>query len=167
MCGQERGDDAGVGLGSQWPGHRQEVHLHQPTFVGPVVADGSEFGWLRARDGCSSHPPDRANLRVCEGEHDITDLGMELGKMFFWKRHANAGLQLSPLVRHDWRRMKVSAGLILMFVLGGITGALGFKHIGFICVVPLAALLLVLSVPPFMRDAAQSAERPSLFSKKN
>ena len=88
-------------------------------------------------------------------------------KMFFWKRHANAGLQLSPLVRHDWRRMKVSAGLILMFVLGGITGALGFKHIGFICVVPLAALLLVLSVPPFMRDAAQSAERPSLFSKKS
>jgi uncharacterized membrane protein YoaK (UPF0700 family) len=98
---------------------------------------------------------------------NFTDLGMELGKMFFWKRHANAGLQLSPLVRHDWRRMKVSAGLILMFVLGGITGALGFKHIGFICVVPLAALLLVLSVPPFMRDAAQSAERPSLFSKKS
>jgi uncharacterized membrane protein YoaK (UPF0700 family) len=27
---------------------------------------------------------------------NFTDLGMELGKMFFWKRHANAGLQLSP-----------------------------------------------------------------------
>jgi len=97
---------------------------------------------------------------------NFTDLGMELGKMFFWKRHAQAGLPLPSLVRHDWRRMQVSAGLILMFVLGGITGALGFKHIGFICVVPLAALLLALSVPPFLRDAAQATERPSLFSKK-
>jgi hypothetical protein len=39
-----------------------------------------------------------------------------------------------------------------MFVFGGTLGALGFKYVGFVCVVPLAALLLGLSVPPLMRD---------------
>lgn len=42
-----------------------------------------------------------------------------------------------------------------MFVLGGAVGALGFKHVGFICVVPLAALLLALSIPPLLRDLPQ------------
>ncbi|VTU37213.1 hypothetical protein [Variovorax sp. PBL-E5] len=39
-----------------------------------------------------------------------------------------------------------------MFVLGGAMGALGFKYIGFICVIPLAALLLALSLPPLLKD---------------
>ena len=42
-----------------------------------------------------------------------------------------------------------------MFVLGGVAGALGFKHVGFVCVVPLAALLLALSLPPLLKDAPQ------------
>ena len=63
--------------------------------------------------------------------------------------------------------MRTSAGLIAMFVLGGITGALGFKHIGFFCVVPLAALLLAISVPPFMRDAARSNQLLTALFEKN
>ncbi|MNT92661.1 hypothetical protein D3C86_2134200 [compost metagenome] len=54
-----------------------------------------------------------------------------------------------------------------MFVLGSIAGALGFKYIGFICVVPLAALLLALSVPPFVRDARHSTELLAFFGKKS
>jgi hypothetical protein len=46
----------------------------------------------------------------------------------------------------------MTGGLVGMFVLGGLSGALGFKYIGFVCVVPLAALLLALSVPPLLRD---------------
>lgn len=84
---------------------------------------------------------------------NITDLGMELGKMFFWNRHRDLRLLR---VRHDWQRMRTSAGLLGMFILGGVAGALGFKHVGFICVVPLAALLLMLSVPPFLRDIPRS-----------
>ena len=89
------------------------------------------------------------SIRTTHMTGNITDLGMELGKIIFWASHRHAP---NPRVLHNWRRMRVSAGLVGMFVLGGITGALGFKFIGFICVVPLAALLLVLSVPPFLRD---------------
>ncbi|MBD7962307.1 MULTISPECIES: YoaK family protein [Comamonas] len=99
---------------------------------------------------------------------NFTDLGMEIGKMIFWRRHALARPAQAVPVLHDWTRMRTSAGLIAMFVLGGITGALGFKHVGFFCVVPLAALLLALSVPPFLRDAARSNQLlAALFEKKN
>lgn len=98
---------------------------------------------------------------------NFTDLGMELGKLFFWRNHPAVEENRSVHVLHNWQRMKTSAGLITMFVLGGISGALGFKYIGFFCVVPLAALLLVLSVPPFLRDAAQSNEALSRFQKKS
>jgi uncharacterized membrane protein YoaK (UPF0700 family) len=97
---------------------------------------------------------------------NFTDLGMELGKMLFWRRHAGAGQVSAKAVRHDWARMRTCAGLIAMFVLGSLSGALGFKYIGFFCVVPLAALLLALSVPPFIRDARRSSERLVDFLKK-
>jgi uncharacterized membrane protein YoaK (UPF0700 family) len=96
---------------------------------------------------------------------NFTDLGMELGKALFWRRQRRQPDTALPAVQHDWRRMRMTAGLIAMFVLGGITGALGFKHIGFFCVVPLALLLLALSVPPFLRDAAHSTELQALWRR--
>ena len=89
------------------------------------------------------------SIRTTHMTGNITDLGMELGKIFFWSRKG-AAMQYKVLL--DWKRMRLSAGLILMFVLGGIAGALGFKHYGFVCVVPLATVLLLLSIPPFLRD---------------
>jgi len=80
---------------------------------------------------------------------NITDMGIELGKMLYWNRR----MPSTPLpVRHDRSRLRRCGGLVGMFVLGGTVGALGFKHVGFVCVVPLAALLLVLSIPPLLRD---------------
>ena len=98
---------------------------------------------------------------------NFTDLGMELGKLLLWRRQSHTSKPQTVLVRHNWARMQTSAGLIAMFVLGGVSGALGFKYIGFFCVVPLATLLLALSVPPFLRDAAQSSESLSHFHKKD
>jgi len=80
---------------------------------------------------------------------NITDLGMELGKMFYWNR---SGRPAQMFVQSDRRRMRMAGGLVAMFVIGGVAGALGFKYLGFVCVVPLAALLLLLSLPPFQRD---------------
>jgi uncharacterized membrane protein YoaK (UPF0700 family) len=74
---------------------------------------------------------------------------MELGKLLYWNARGTAP---AHVVRHEVARMKRTAGLILMFVLGGVAGALGFKYVGFVCVVPLAALLLALSVPPLIRE---------------
>ena len=39
-----------------------------------------------------------------------------------------------------------------MFFVGGVVGALGFKHVGFVSTVPLAAILLLLAAVPVMDD---------------
>ncbi|MBO9514582.1 MAG: DUF1275 domain-containing protein [Variovorax sp.] len=89
------------------------------------------------------------SIRTTHMTGNITDLGMEIGKMLYWNRHGEAP---GPWVQHNRRRMQMSGGLVGMFVLGGVAGALGFKYVGFICVVPLAALLMALSLPPMVRD---------------
>ena len=90
------------------------------------------------------------SIRTTHMTGNITDLGMELGKMVFWQRARPAPGQM--VIAHHWRRMRICAGLVAMFILGGVAGALGFQQVGFICVVPLAALLLALSIPPLLRD---------------
>lgn len=93
------------------------------------------------------------SIRTTHMTGNITDLGIELGKMLYWNGRAATA---DSAVRHDHSRMQRAAGLIGMFVLGGAVGALGFKYVGFVCVIPLAALLLALSIPPFMRDMPRS-----------
>lgn len=90
------------------------------------------------------------SIRTTHMTGNITDMGIELGKMLYWNRRAASSPRTA--VRHDRSRLRRAAGLVGMFVLGGAVGALGFKHVGFICVVPLAALLLALSIPPLLRD---------------
>ncbi|MDM0028782.1 YoaK family protein [Variovorax saccharolyticus] len=103
------------------------------------------------------------SVRTTHKTGNITDLGMELGKALFLTRSRNSPHRQ---VRPNWLRMQSSAGLVGMFVLGGIAGALGFKYVGFVCVVPLAALLLALSVPPFLRDVPRSKALLARFHKK-
>ena len=88
-------------------------------------------------------------IRTTHMTGNITDLGMELGKLVYWNQRAHADVK--P-VRHDPQRMKIAGGLVCAFVLGGVVGALGFSMVGFVCVLPLAVGLLVLSVPPLLRD---------------
>lgn len=49
--------------------------------------------------------------------------------------------------------------LLGMFVAGGVVGASGFKYVGFIWVVPLARLLLALSLPPLYADFHRTLRR--------
>jgi len=89
------------------------------------------------------------SIRTTHMTGNITDVGMEFGKLLYWNARSSSS---AGGVRHDKVRLQRSAGLVAMFVLGGVVGALGFKHLGFICVIPLASLLIVLSVPPLMRE---------------
>lgn len=93
------------------------------------------------------------SIRTTHMTGNITDLGMELGKLFYWNR---AGSTAPARVHHNPHRIRMASGLVGMFVLGGIAGALGFKYVGFICTLPLAALLLALSLPPLARDVPRS-----------
>jgi uncharacterized membrane protein YoaK (UPF0700 family) len=78
----------------------------------------------------------------------VTDLGIELGKLVYW----NADREVQPPVRADRERMKVLGGLLLAFLLGGLTGAFGFKQFGYGFTVPIAVLLAVVSLVPAWDD---------------
>lgn len=83
----------------------------------------------------------------------ITDLGIELGKLFYWNR---AGTPASSQVRANRAKLRLFGLLLTMFLVGGVVGALGFKYVGFVWVVPLAALLFAVSLPPLLQDLRNS-----------
>ena len=45
-----------------------------------------------------------------------------------------------------------------IFTAGGVTGALGFKHVGFHFTVPLAAVLVLLAIMPLIDDMKRISE---------
>jgi uncharacterized membrane protein YoaK (UPF0700 family) len=78
----------------------------------------------------------------------LTDLGIELGKLFYINR-----LTREHLVEGNRKKIRLHMTLIASFFIGGLVGALGFKYIGFISTVPLAVLLLLLVWRPVLNDA--------------
>jgi uncharacterized membrane protein YoaK (UPF0700 family) len=89
----------------------------------------------------------------------ITDLGIELGKMFYWNRSARS---VDSRVRANRIKVRLFGTLLAMFVAGGLVGAAGFKYVGFVWVVPLALMLLTLSLPPLYADFRRAARRKAL-----
>lgn len=79
----------------------------------------------------------------------ITDLGIELGKLVYWNQLS--GEQAAP-VRADRARMLTLVLLVACFLVGGLLGAWGFKHFGFLATLPLAAILMLLSAVPVFDD---------------
>lgn len=92
------------------------------------------------------------SVRTTHMTGNITDVGIELGKMLYLNRRNR---DTHTPVRHNRLRLRQAGGLVGMFILGGLAGAVGFKYVGFVCVIPLAALLLALSLPPLLRDGPQ------------
>jgi len=89
------------------------------------------------------------SVRTTHMTGNITDFGMELGKMLYWNRRA---LPDHARIRADLPRLKRTGGLLLSFMIGGMAGAAGFQSIGFIFVTPLACLLFALAWMPARVD---------------
>lgn len=89
----------------------------------------------------------QARIRTTHVTGLVTDLGIELGKLLYVNRHP----EMAP-VRADRARLRVHAQLVLSFLVGGVAGALGFKHLGYISTVPLALMLLLLVMRPLLED---------------
>ena len=79
----------------------------------------------------------------------ITDIGIELGKLFYWNHSAHPP---ESRVRANRIKLRLFCTLLAMFISGGLVGAIGFKNVGFVWVMPLAIVLLALSLPPLMAD---------------
>jgi uncharacterized membrane protein YoaK (UPF0700 family) len=74
----------------------------------------------------------------------VTDIGIEVGRMLLPER----GGDLSK--KADVGKVVLLSSLISLFFVGGIIGALGFKHIGFSFTLPLAAILLLIASMPLI-----------------
>jgi uncharacterized membrane protein YoaK (UPF0700 family) len=95
-----------------------------------------------------------AEIRTTHVTGLLTDLGLELGKLVYWNR-SHSGT--APKVEANRRKLKIHASLVLAFFIGGLGGALGFKHAGFISTVPLALALVVLAVASLIKAPADDA----------
>jgi uncharacterized membrane protein YoaK (UPF0700 family) len=89
-----------------------------------------------------------AEIRTTHVTGLVTDIGIELGKILYWN-HGESG-ELRPRVRANLDRLSVHLKLVLSFFVGGVIGALGFKHVGYVSTVPLALVLAMLSAAQFI-----------------
>jgi uncharacterized membrane protein YoaK (UPF0700 family) len=98
----------------------------------------------------------KAEIRTTHVTGIVTDIGIELGKLVYW--NADSTLPSARVVA-DRARLGLLSSLLAMFLVGGLAGAFGFKHIGFIVTVPLAAVLVVLAIVPVVDDLAGRRRR--------
>lgn len=77
----------------------------------------------------------------------VTDLGIAVGRIVSarWKT-GNVD------VAHEADTVRLLGALVLLFFVGGVAGALGFRHIGFVFTLPLAMILLALAALPILAD---------------
>jgi len=89
-----------------------------------------------------------ARIRTTHITGMVTDIGIELGKLVY----VNRSPRIKPPVKADRGKILLLSGLILMFFIGGVTGAVGFNQLGYHSALFLAALLLVMAVMPIVKD---------------
>jgi uncharacterized membrane protein YoaK (UPF0700 family) len=90
----------------------------------------------------------------------LTDIGIALGAILT-NRMRKDRLPITTEVAS----LQLLSSLVVLFFIGGVTGALGFKQVGFFFTLPLAAVLLLLAAMPVVDDlailAARNAKLPS------
>lgn len=94
-----------------------------------------------------------AEIRTTHMTGVITDLGIELGRLFYWNRTPEANAR--HLVVANREKLRAHLAILALFFVGGLVGAVAFKRIGFAATVPFAALLTAMAAPPLLRDLRQ------------
>jgi uncharacterized membrane protein YoaK (UPF0700 family) len=96
----------------------------------------------------------KAEIRTTHITGMVTDLGIELGKLLYFNRSPHL-----QAVRANPARLRTQGTLIGCFFVGGLVGAWGFKHWGYITTVPLAVLLWLMAWPPALQDLQARLKR--------
>lgn len=93
----------------------------------------------------------RSEIRTTHVTGMVTDIGIELGKLFYWNV-AKSDAQSMPPVRADRGKLIVLSLMVTLFFVGGVTGAYSFFNFGFGSTWPLALLLMLLAAVPILDD---------------
>jgi len=92
-----------------------------------------------------------AEIRTTHVTGMLTDIGIEIGK-FLYRNDPN--FHHLPPVTANLDRLKLLTTFVTAFFIGALTGAFGFKHIGYVASVPLAIMLIGLAIAPALDDLA-------------
>lgn len=90
-------------------------------------------------------------LRSTHVTGTVTDIGIELGKAFYWNRASSKGLNVQP-VHANKKKFKLLLQVLVLFFVGGLAGAYGFKTFGFMFTCLIAAILVYLASAPLWDD---------------
>lgn len=92
----------------------------------------------------------RAEIRTTHVTGLVTDIGIGFGRLLHaWQLPSAHPDDELAAVR---RRLRLHMSLVTLFFVGGVLGALGYKHVGFLASLPLAGVLLLVSVLPVLDD---------------
>jgi uncharacterized membrane protein YoaK (UPF0700 family) len=97
-----------------------------------------------------------ARMRTTHVTGIVTDIGIELGKLLYWNRSRH----IDGIVTADREKLQLLLLLLGSFFIGGVTGAIGFSHLGFLFSLPFALLLVLLAGPPLADDVIVHARHP-------
>lgn len=89
-----------------------------------------------------------AEIRTTHVTGLVTDIGIELGKFFYWNYDQNKGENVE--IRANRYKLHLHTSLVTAFFAGGVIGAAGFKYLGFVSTIPLALTLITLGVAPLL-----------------
>jgi uncharacterized membrane protein YoaK (UPF0700 family) len=98
----------------------------------------------------------RSVIRTTHVTGMVTDIGIALGRIVLAPSngpHEEIDREISTL--------RLLTSLVALFFIGGVTGALGFKHVGFFFTLPLSAILLLLAVMPVVDDLRRISIAPA------
>lgn len=90
-----------------------------------------------------------AEIRTTHVTGLVTDIGIELGKLFYWNRQTGHIREIEVIANRT--KLRVHLLLVVSFLIGGVLGALGFKHVGYSATIPLALGLVLMSSAPMFK----------------
>jgi len=88
-----------------------------------------------------------ATVRTTHLTGIVTDIGIELSRLAYRNIHTRHG---RDRIIANRKRLSLNVLIVVSFLIGGLGGALGFRHIGFKVTVPLAAFLCFLATRPLL-----------------
>ncbi len=92
----------------------------------------------------------KAEIRTTHMTGVITDIGIQLGKLIYWNRSTTVNEE--GYVKANRDTLKTHFLIFGMFLIGGIIGAVSFKKVGYISVVPLSLSLVLIASLQIYRD---------------
>lgn len=129
------------------------IHLHAGLFAPLTVL---VLCYIMGLQNAVITKISNAEIRTTHVTGLVTDIGIELGKLLYYNRSP------APVkVVANRRKLRIHLSLTTAFFVGGLFGALGFKHWGNVTTLPLAVLLAILAWGPLAHDIRNGRIAPA------